>query len=120
MSSFRCRLVLSPVFGLLLLTAGLARAADPAPTKVRILLMGDSTVIGTVPRQVTPKADHLEDIVRKLLASDKDLPPAEVLNQGRNGEYIHGLLTGRYDKEIAKIPALDFILVRYGRLNIAT
>ena len=114
MSSFHCGPLLWGMFGSLLLTAGLSRAADPPPTKVRILLLGDSTVIGTVPRQVAPKADHLEDIVRKLLASNKDLPPVEVLNQARNGEYIHGLLTGRYEREIAKIPALDFILIRYG------
>jgi lysophospholipase L1-like esterase len=96
-------IVLSPV-----------RADEAQVAKVRILLMGDSTVIGTVPREVAPKADHLEDIIRKLLASEKDLPPLEILNQGRNGEFIHSLLTSRYDQEIAKIPELDFILIRYG------
>jgi lysophospholipase L1-like esterase len=113
-SSFRSGLVLSGVFGFFLFPAGLTQAADPPPAKVRVLLLGDSTVIGTVPRQVAPKADHLEDIVRKLLAADTDLPPVEVLNQGRNGEQIHGLLTSRYDKDIAKLSALDFILIRYG------
>jgi lysophospholipase L1-like esterase len=112
--SFRSGPVLCPTFCLFLFAAGLAQAAAPPPAKVRILLLGDSTVIGTVPRQVAPKADHLEDIVRKLLASNKELPPAEVLNQARNGETIHGLLTSRYEREIAKLPALDFILIRYG------
>ena len=67
MSSFRSRPVLCHVFCFLLFTAGLAPAADPPPAKVRILLMGDSTVIGSVCRGLHPKADHLEDVVRKLL-----------------------------------------------------
>ncbi len=81
---------------------------------MRILLLGDSTVIGSICRRQAPKADHLEDVIRKLLAAEGDLPPAEVLNQGRDGEYIHGLLSGRYAREIAKLPRVDFVLIRYG------
>jgi lysophospholipase L1-like esterase len=82
--------------------------------KARILLLGDSTVIGSVCRAVAPKADHLEDVIRKLLAAEKDLPPVEVLNRGCDGETVHGLLTERYDKEIARLPRIDIVLIRYG------
>jgi lysophospholipase L1-like esterase len=61
-----------------------------------------------------PRADHLEDVIRKLLAAEAGLPPAEVINQGRDGEYVHGLLQGRYEKDIAKLPRVDIVLVRYG------
>jgi lysophospholipase L1-like esterase len=91
-----------------------ASAQPKAPPKVRVLLLGDSTVIGSICRRQAPKADHLEDVIRKLLAAEKDLPPAEVLNQGRDGEHIHGLLSGRYGKDIAKLPRVDFVLIRYG------
>ena len=53
--------------------------------------------------------------MEKLLAAEKDLPPVQVLNKGRDGEYIRGLLTsGRYDREIAPLKDIDFVLVRYG------
>lgn len=99
------------------LSLGLApsvRAEDQKPTKVRILLLGDSTVIGSICRRQAPKADHLEDVLRKLLAAEGDLPPAEVLNQGRDGEYIHGLLEGRYARDVTRLPRVDFVLIRYG------
>src|SRR5512134_1010035 len=83
-------------------------------SKVRVLLLGDSTVIGSICRREAPKADHLEDVIRKLLAAEGDLPPAEVINQGRDGEFIQGLLAGRYDKEIATLPRIDIVLIRYG------
>ena len=83
--------------------------------KLQILLLGDSTTIGSVCRQSNPKGPHLEDVIRLLLATDKELPPTNVLNQGRDGEFIHGLLTGgRYDKEISKLPGIDYVFIRYG------
>lgn len=83
--------------------------------KLQILLLGDSTTIGSVCRITDPKGPHLEDVIRSLLAAEKDLPPTNVINQGRDGEYIHGLLTeGRYDREIAKLPGIDYVLIRYG------
>src|SRR6516164_7860060 len=99
---------------LLLVPVAPVRAESAKTAPVRILLLGDSTVIGSVCRREAPRADHLEDVIRKLLAAERDLPPVEVINQGRDGEYIHGLLTGRYDKEIAKLPRVDFVLVRFG------
>jgi lysophospholipase L1-like esterase len=85
------------------------------PGKLRILLLGDSTTIGSVCRQADPDGPHLEDVIRLLLAAEKDLPPAEVINQGRDGEFIRGLLSsGRYDKEIATLKDVDYVLIRYG------
>jgi lysophospholipase L1-like esterase len=85
------------------------------PGKLRTLLLGDSTTIGSVCRQADPDGPHLEDVIRLLLAAEKDLPPAEVINQGRDGEFIRGLLSsGRYDKEIATLKDVDYVLIRYG------
>ena len=113
MPSFCYRFLALLALALFLVPSATVPAQDKA-AKVRVLLLGDSTVIGSVCRRVEPKADHLEDVIRKLLAAEADLPPTLVLNQGRDGEYIHGLLTGRYAKEIAKLPRVDFVLIRYG------
>ncbi len=112
----RFRRGIFPVAALVALAAAgsLGRAADARGGKLRILLLGDSTAMGSVCRLIEPKADHLEDVIRKLLAAEPDLPPAEVLNQARDGEYIEGLLAARYDRDIAKLRDLDFILIRYG------
>ena len=68
-------------------------ASGEEAEKLRILLLGDSTTIGSVCRQADPDGPHLEDVIRLLLAAEKDLPPAEVINQGRDGEFIRGLLS---------------------------
>src|SRR3954464_1865137 len=86
--------VLSCVVLLLLALPGSVHAEDKKPDRIRVLLLGDSTVIGSVCRAVQPKADHLEDVVRKLLAADADLPPVEVVNRGQDGDTIHHLLAG--------------------------
>lgn len=93
---------------------GTGRAEDKKPLKVRVLLLGDSTVIGSVCRDMHPKADHLEDVVRKLLAAEADLPPVEVINRGQNGDMIHHLLARRYEREVAQQAPLDFVFIRYG------
>jgi lysophospholipase L1-like esterase len=101
----------------LLMCGGTARAEHEG--KLQILLLGDSTTIGSVCRAVEPNGMNLEDVIRVLLAAEKDLPATNVINQGRDGEYIHGLLTGgRYDKEIAKLPGIDYVLIRYGLNDI--
>jgi len=91
-------------------------ADDKTPAKVRVLLLGDSTVIGTVPREMHPKADHLEDVVRKLLAAEADLPPVEVLNRGVNGDMVSLLLARpqRYERDVIKQAPFDFIFLRFG------
>ncbi len=55
--------------------------------KVQVLLLGDSTTIGSVCRRNEPKGPHLEDVIRNLLAAESDLPPVNVINQGRDGEF---------------------------------
>lgn len=83
--------------------------------KLQVLLVGDSTTEGSVPRRLSPKGPHLEDVVRILLAAEKDLPPCNVINLGLSGEYIRRLIdSSRYDKDIAKKPGVDYIFIRYG------
>ncbi|MEI8017895.1 MAG: SGNH/GDSL hydrolase family protein [Schlesneria sp.] len=83
--------------------------------KVQILLLGDSTTEGSVPRRHVPKGPHLEDVIRELLAAEKDLPPTNVINLGLSGEYIRRLLdSGRYEKAASKLPGIDYVLIRYG------
>ena len=83
--------------------------------KVQILLLGDSTTEGSVPRRHVPKGPHLEDVIRELLAAERDLPPTNVINLGLSGEFIRRLLdSGRYDKTASKLPGIDYVLIRYG------
>ena len=111
------------VWTILVATAGLpaalpcpcpAPATPPPPDTVRILLLGDSTVIGSVCRKVSPKADHLEDVIRKRLAAEKDVPAVEVVNQGHDGEYIEALLQSRYDREVKPLGRFQVVLIRFG------
>jgi len=81
----------------------------------QIILLGDSTTIGSVPRAVRPAGPHLEDVIRAQLAARGGLPPCKVINLGMDGEYIQRLLDeGRYDKEIASLKGIDYIFIRYG------
>ncbi len=97
---------------LLAITTGLARAEHDG--KLQILLLGDSTTEESVPRRHNPAGPHFEDVIRLLLAAEKDLPPTNVINQGLSGEYIHGLLAARYDKDVPQLPGLDYVFIRYG------
>jgi lysophospholipase L1-like esterase len=92
-------------------TDSLHRAAP-----VRVLLLGDSTVMGSVPRLLVPEADHLEDIIRKLLAGEPDLPPVEVINKGQDNDTIQRMLANRYEQDVARLrgPPVDFVLIRFG------
>ncbi|MES2789554.1 MAG: SGNH/GDSL hydrolase family protein [Planctomycetota bacterium] len=111
--SFRIATMLFCVTTCLLLQPGFAQAEHDG--KLQVLLLGDSTTIGSVCRITNPTGPHLEDVLRLLLATDKELPPTNVINQGRDGEFIHGLLTGgRYDKDVSKLPGIDYIFFRYG------
>lgn len=88
--------------------------------KIQILLLGDSTTESSIPRIVAPKEPQLEDVIRVLLAAEGDLQPANVINLGLSGEYIRRLLdSGRYDKTAAKLPGLDYIVIRYGLNDVA-
>ena len=83
--------------------------------KVQILLLGDSTTEGSVPRRLKPEGPHLEKVIEQLLAAESDLPQCHVVNSSLSGEFIHRLLnSGRYDRDAAKLPGLDYIFIRYG------
>ncbi|MEZ6131665.1 MAG: SGNH/GDSL hydrolase family protein [Planctomycetaceae bacterium] len=83
--------------------------------KVQILLLGDSTTEGSVPRRIKPEGPHLETVLEQLLAAEDDVPPCHVINSSLSGEYIRRLFdSGRYDRDAAKLPGLDFVFIRYG------
>lgn len=96
----------------LALSAGVARAEHDG--KLQILLLGDSTTEESVPRRHNPAGPHFEDVIRQLLATEKDLPPANVMNLGLSGDTIHNLLTNRYDKSVPPLPGVDYVFIRYG------
>ncbi len=83
--------------------------------KIQILLLGDSTTEGSIPRLLKPEGPHFEEVIRRLLAAETDLPACNVIQCGVSGEYIRRLLdSGRYEKAASKLPGLDYIFVRYG------
>jgi lysophospholipase L1-like esterase len=83
--------------------------------KTQILLLGDSTTEGSIPRVIKPKGPHLEKVIEQLLAAEGDLPPTHVIQSGVSGEYIRRLIdSGRYKKAASKLPGIDYIFVRYG------
>ena len=88
--------------------------------KIQILLLGDSTTEASFPKKLAPNEPQFEDIIRNLLAAEGDLPPTNVINLGLSGEFIRRLIdSGRYDKAAAKLPGLDYILIRYGLNDVA-
>ncbi len=83
--------------------------------KIQILLLGDSTTEGSIPRRLNPEGPHLEKVIELLLAAEGDLPPCQVINSSLSGEFIRRLLdSGRYARNGEKLPGLDYIFIRYG------
>lgn len=83
--------------------------------KVQILLLGDSTTEGSIPRLLKPEGPHLESVIEQLLAAEGDLPPCHVINSSQSGEYIQRLFSsGRYARNGEKLPGIDYIFIRYG------
>ncbi|MCB9938024.1 MAG: SGNH/GDSL hydrolase family protein [Planctomycetaceae bacterium] len=108
---------------LIILAAGIVLAIVLSPPranaehegKLQILLLGDSTTEGSVPRRLKPEGPHLEQVLEQLLAAESDLPPCHVINSSLSGEYIRRLFdSGRYDRDAAKLPGLDYVFIRYG------
>lgn len=96
-------------------------AFSPATTyaehdgKLQILLLGDSTTEGSIPRLLKPEGPHLESVLEQLLAIEKDVPPCHVINSSLSGEYIRRLIdSGRYKRDVEKLPGIDYIFIRYG------
>ncbi len=83
--------------------------------KLQILLLGDSTTEGSIPRLLRPSGPHLERVLELLLAAQSDLPPCHVINSSLSGEYIRRLIdSGRYKRDAETLPGLDYIFIRYG------
>ena len=84
-------------------------------SEIQVLLLGDSTTEAKFPKLLAPQEPQFEDVIRLLLAAEGDLPPANVINSGVSGETIRRLIdSGRYTKDAAKLPGLDYIFIRYG------
>lgn len=89
--------------------------ATAGKKRLQILLLGDSSTEASIPKKFAPREPQFEDVIRMLLATEKDLPRADVINEGVSGETIRRLIdSGRYDKAAAKLPGLDYIFIRYG------
>ena len=83
--------------------------------KIQILLLGDSTTEGSIPRLTNKEGPHLEDVIASLIAAEGDLPPCHVINLGLSGEFIRRLIDSkRYDEKVAKLPGIDYVFIRYG------
>lgn len=83
--------------------------------KVQIVLLGDSTTAGSVPRQHVKEGPHLEGVVKLLLEAEGDLPPCNVINLGQGGDFLRRLLdAGRYEQQLSKLPGVDYVFIRFG------
>lgn len=110
-----CRLLILAATAVLTFGSGSTPIQAEHEGKIQILLLGDSTTEGSIPRRHVPQGPHLEDVIRELLAAEKDLPPTNVINLGLSGEYIRRLVdSGRYEKAASKLPGIDYVLIRYG------
>ena len=95
-------------------------SATAGSKRLQIILLGDSTTEASVPRKLAPDEPQLEDMLRIKLACEPGIPPTDVYNEGRSGEFIRSLIdSGRYDKSIASKPKADFIFIRYGINDLA-
>jgi lysophospholipase L1-like esterase len=100
---------------LLLLAATTLPCRAEHDGKIQIVLLGDSTTEGSIPRLHVKAGPHLEDVVKQLLEAEGDLPPCNVINLGQSGDFLRRVLdSGRYEKQLSKLPGVDYIFVRYG------
>lgn len=89
-------------------------AATAGKKRLQILLLGDSTTEAIIPKKISPDEPQFEDMLRVKLATEGDLPPCDVYNEGVSGEFIRRLLDTRYDKAVKTKPQADYIFIRYG------
>ena len=82
--------------------------------RLQIILLGDSTTEASIPKKFAPDEPQVEDMLRVKLATEGDLPPCDVYNEGISGEFIRRLLDTRYDKAVKTKPQADYIFIRYG------
>lgn len=103
------------IVGCLCVATATAPAIAEHEGKIQILLLGDSTTEGSIPRLTNKEGPHLEDVITSLIAAEGDLPPCHVINLGLSGEYIRRLIDSkRYDEKVAKLPGIDYVFIRYG------
>lgn len=93
--------------------------ATAGKKRLQIILLGDSTTEASFPKKIAPDEPQFEDTLRILLATDGDLPPCDVYNEGVSGEYLRRLLDSRYDKAVKTKPQADYIFIRYGINDMA-
>lgn len=80
-----------------------------------ILLLGDSTVAGSMPRRVDPEGPHLEIVMQAGLNALPGIPAFRVVNLGVGGGYIRQLLSSaHYDATVGKQQDVRFVLMRFG------
>ncbi|MFI3321622.1 MAG: SGNH/GDSL hydrolase family protein [Rikenellaceae bacterium] len=92
-------------------------AVFAAQSRLRILLIGDSTTEAGVPHSIKTDALKFEEYITALLKAEENMPVVETLNLGKSGETAKSIFTsGRYEKQIAPIigEKVDYIFVRYG------
>ncbi|MFM7605408.1 MAG: SGNH/GDSL hydrolase family protein, partial [Prosthecobacter sp.] len=87
--------------------------------RLQIILLGDSTTEASFPKRYAADEPQFEDMIRVKLATEGDLPPCDVYNEGVSGEFIRRLLDTRYEKAVKTKPQADYIFIRYG-LNDAS
>ncbi|TWU24878.1 GDSL-like Lipase/Acylhydrolase [Novipirellula galeiformis] len=104
------------LFAAIVIAAGLSLPAQAEHEgKLQILLLGDSTTEGGIPRLIKPTAPQLEQVIEQLLAAEGDLPPTHVINNGLSGDTIDRFVeSGRYAGEVAGLAGIDYVFVRYG------
>ncbi len=93
--------------------------ATAGKKRLQIILLGDSTTEAGFPKKHAPDEPQFEDMLRIKLATEGDLPPCDVYNEGVSGEFIRRLLDTRYDKAVKTKPQADYIFIRYGINDIA-
>lgn len=93
--------------------------ATAGKKRLQIILLGDSTTEASFPKKFAPDEPQFEDMLRVKLATEGDLPPCDVYNEGVSGEFIRRLLDTRYDKAVKTKPQADYIFIRYGINDIA-
>ncbi|MFO1440768.1 MAG: SGNH/GDSL hydrolase family protein [Verrucomicrobiaceae bacterium] len=93
--------------------------ATAGKKRLQIILLGDSTTEASFPKRYAADEPQFEDMLRVKLATEGDLPPCDVYNEGVSGEFIRRLLDTRYDKAVKTKPQADYIFIRYGINDIA-
>lgn len=103
------------IFAIAVLLSGNTSTVARIDEAVHILLIGDSTTEGSIPRLTDPEGPHFEHMIRQLLTLEQGMPTLKVYNLGQGGDTAFRLLdSGRYEREVKPVERADYIFVRYG------